>query len=143
MSDILQDFPIKASPAQVYDAISTPDGLNRWWTKRSKGTPKDGEEYELWFGPEYDWRAIVTRASAPSEFELTMTRADADWQGTRVGFRLEGGPDRTLVRFHHIGWPAANEHYRISSHCWAMYLRVLRRYLEHGEVVPYEDRLDV
>ena len=24
----------------------------------------------------------------------------------------------------------------------AMYLRILRRYLEHGECVPYEDRLD-
>jgi hypothetical protein len=26
---------------------------------------------------------------------------------------------------------------------WAMYLRVLKRHLEHGESVPYERRLDV
>lgn len=26
------------------------------------------------------------------------------------------------------------------THCWAMYLRILR---EHGESVPYEKRLDV
>lgn len=72
-----------------------------------------------------------------------MLRADADWTGTRVGFRLESRPPGTWVRFWHTGWQDANEHYRISCHCWAMYLRILRRYLDHGESVPYERRLEV
>jgi len=29
------------------------------------------------------------------------------------------------------------------THCWAMYLRILGRHLEHGESVPFEKRLDV
>ena len=49
----------------------------------------------------------------------------------------------TKVRFYHRGWPEANSHYRISCHCWALYLRILRRHIEHGESVPYEKRLDV
>ena len=103
----------------------------------------DGAEYELWFGPEYDWRAKVTRCVADAAFELQMTRADADWLGTRVGFRLATKDASTWVQFYHTGWPKLNEHYRISCHCWAVYLRILRRYLERGEIVPYEDRLDV
>jgi hypothetical protein len=102
-----------------------------------------GEEYELFFGPGYDWRAKVTRCQPDSEFELEMVRADADWLGTRVGFRLDDRDGRTWVQFSHTGWPAVNEHYRISCNCWAMYLRILRRYLEFGESVPYERRLDV
>ncbi|MBI3448600.1 MAG: hypothetical protein HY049_06775 [Acidobacteria bacterium] len=47
------------------------------------------------------------------------------------------------MRFHHTGWPTANEHWRVSCYCWAMYLRLMRRFIEHGETVPYEDRLDV
>jgi hypothetical protein len=47
------------------------------------------------------------------------------------------------VRFHHLGWPEANEHYRISCFCWAMYLRIMKRNLEYGETVPYERRLAV
>lgn len=47
------------------------------------------------------------------------------------------------VRFYHTGWPTENAHWRISCYCWAMYLRVMRRYLEHGDIVPYENRLDV
>ncbi len=63
-----------------------------------------------------------------------------DWLGTRVGFALTAEGDATTVRFHHTGWPQANAHYRHSSYCWAMYVRIMGRVLEHGESVPYEER---
>jgi hypothetical protein len=106
------------------------------------GKPVEGAEYELWFGPAYDWRAVVSRCVPDREFELEMIKAQEDWQGTRVGFFLDEHEGVTQVRFHHSGWPESNEHYRVSCYCWAAYLRLLRRYVEHGEVVPYEDRLD-
>jgi uncharacterized protein YndB with AHSA1/START domain len=142
MADIYHDFPIKAPRERVYEAVSTPRGLDAWWTKRSSGRAVVGEEYVLWFGPNHDWRGHVSRASAPVEFELEIVKADEDWLGTRVGFRLDGHGEQTQVRFHHVGWPDPNEHWRISSFCWAMYLRILRRALEFGEAVPYEARLD-
>jgi uncharacterized protein YndB with AHSA1/START domain len=140
MPDISHDFPIKASRGQVFQAVSTAAGLDTWWTKRSSGEPAEGAEYELWFGPEYDWRAVVSRCIPSAEFELKLTHAQKDWQGTRVGFVLEENDGVTQVRFHHAGWPEANDHYRGSCYCWAMYLRLLRRYVETGETVPYEDR---
>jgi uncharacterized protein YndB with AHSA1/START domain len=142
MADIFHDFPIKAPLDRVFRAVSTPQGLDTWWTMRSAGSPREGAEYELWFGPDYDWRAKVTRYLPDSEFEIEMVRADGDWRGTRIGLHLESRGKVTWVRFHHTGWPSSNEHYRVSSTCWAMYLRILRRYLEHGESVPYENRLD-
>jgi uncharacterized protein YndB with AHSA1/START domain len=142
MPDILLDLPVKAPLDRVFQAVSTPQGLDCWWTERSSGTPAEGAEYELRFGPEYDWRAQVTRYVPDCEFELRMVRADEDWVGTRVGFRLEDRDGTTWVRFYHSGWPGPNEHYRVSCNCWALYLRLLRRYLEHGETVPYESRLD-
>ena len=143
MPDIYSDFPINVPAAEVFRAVSTPAGLDQWWTKRSAGTPAPDAEYELWFGPEYDWRARVTVCAAPQRFELEITRAGEDWRGTRVGFEIAGTGASSQVRFHHVGWPESNEHYRVSCYCWPMYLRILRRYLEHGETVPYERRLDV
>jgi uncharacterized protein YndB with AHSA1/START domain len=143
MPDILHDFPIDVSPARVYDAVATPKGLDEWWTSKSAGKPQVGNEYQLGFGPKYDWRAKVTRAEPGKSFELEITRSDEDWNGTRVGFELEGSGTSTQVRFHHTGWPKNNDHYRISCYCWAMYLRVMKRNLEFGERVPYEDRLNV
>lgn len=143
MADIFHQFPIKASGQEVFEAFSTPSGLDVRWTKQSAGKPVEGAEYKLWFGPPYDWRAVVSRCIPDREFEFMLTHADEDWQGTCVGFVLEEQYGLTQLRFHHTGWPKLNEHYCISNCCWAAYLRLLRRYLEHGEVVPYEDRLEV
>ena len=145
MADILQDFPINASPDRVFKAVSDPAGLDQWWTLRSSGQPAVGATYDLDFGPEYQWRAVVTKSVPGAAFELQLTQADQDWVGSVVGFELSPRTTSagTSVRFYHRGWPQPNEHYRISSHCWAMYLRILRRHLEHGESVPYHDRLDV
>lgn len=140
---IVHDFPIKTTRDAVFQAVSSPAGLDRWWTKRSAGEPSDGASYELSFGPQYDWRGRVVRCTPSSEFELEIVKADRDWLGTRVAFRLENRNGATWVHFSHSGWPSRNEHYRVSCYCWAMYLRILRRYLEHGESVPYESRLDV
>jgi hypothetical protein len=84
----------------------------------------------------------VIRRYDPSQLvEWEITEADADWRGTRVGFRLTPRGDGTDVEFWHTGWPDRNAHYRRSSFCWAMYLRLLRRFIERGEVVPYAERL--
>ena len=143
MADILLDFPIVATAERVFHGVTTPVGLDAWWTIKCSGQPSIGTEYGLWFGPKYDWRAVVTRCTPGREFELEMVRADKDWMSTRVGFLLEQTAGVTRVRFHHTGWLEVNEHYRISCFCWAMYLRLLKRNIETGEIVPYEQRLDV
>ena len=143
MADILHDFPVDTPPARVFEAFATPGGLDSWWTLRSGGQPKLGGEYVLHFGAEYDWRARVTRCVPGKEFELELTRSMDDWVGSRVGVKLEATLTGTQVRFHHTGWSEPSDHFRTSSYCWAMYLRVMKRNLEYGETVPYEDRLNV
>jgi len=140
MPDILHDLRIKAPKERVFRAVSTPEDLDCWWTKRSAGDPKVGAGYQLWFGPEYDWRAEVTRCDPESDFELLIVSADSEWIGTLVGFHLEEKDGATQMSFRHTGWSAPSEHYRVSSYCWAMYLRVLKRFLEHGESIPYDGR---
>lgn len=143
MADIIHELTVKARPEQVFEMMATPQGVARWWTKTSAGEPRQGAEYALGFGPEYDWRGRVMRYVPGSAFELEMTKAHPDWVGTRVGCELRPeAKDSTRVRFYHMGWPAENEHWRVSCYCWAMYLRVMRRYLEHGETVPYEQCID-
>jgi uncharacterized protein YndB with AHSA1/START domain len=142
VADIVQEFTVQAPQQRVFEMFATAKGLDAWWTKNSSGSPAEGAEYRLFFSPDSDWRAKVTRSTPPWAFELVMTEAHDDWRNTRVGCELYPEGDRTRVRFYHIGWPQANEHWRVSCYCWAMYLRLLRRYLEHGELVPYEKRLD-
>jgi uncharacterized protein YndB with AHSA1/START domain len=143
MADIFHNFPIEATAEKVFGAISSSDGLDKWWTKGSSVNPVSGGIYILDFGPGYIWKAVVTEYVKGKVFELKMTEADADWLGTKIGFILMAHQSKTAVNFYHTGWPQKNEHYKISSYCWAMYLRILKRHLEYGESVPYEKRLQV
>ena len=143
MPDIYHDFIIVAKKPAVFAAISTSRGLDEWWTETSAGEPSIGAQYQLGFGPGVDWRARVTEILTNQTFELQITGADPDWTDSRIRFDLFDGAAATTVRFRHLGWPSNNEHYRVSCFCWAMYLRILRRYVEHGERVPYEKRLNV
>ena len=143
MADILHDFPVAAPPSRVFEMFATPAGLDRWWTLGSSGGGAVGSDVELSFGPPYEWRGRVTRCIPDREYELEMTVAMREWQNTRVGVRLEPSTTGTMVYFRHTGWPHESDHFRTTSYCWAMYLRILKRNLEHGETVPYERRLDV
>jgi len=60
MSDIIHYFPIKASLQKIFEMISTPSGLDIWWTKSSSGECEENGQYELGFGPGYDWKAQVS-----------------------------------------------------------------------------------
>jgi uncharacterized protein YndB with AHSA1/START domain len=42
MPDVLHDFLIRAPAARVSQAVSPPEHLDQWWTKRSAGQPTQG-----------------------------------------------------------------------------------------------------
>ncbi|MSR32973.1 MAG: SRPBCC domain-containing protein [Gemmataceae bacterium] len=140
MPDILHDLIIQKDPGRVFEAVSQPELLEKWWTHRSLGQPILGGIYELDFGPGYQWEGVVVRFVPAGVFELKITNADPDWTGTLVGFELTAEGPGARLRFHHCGWREANEHFRVTSNCWGLYLRLLRRFLETGETIPYSQR---
>ena len=140
MPRILHDFIIRATPDKVFHGISTPAEVNKWWSLECTGTPAAGGEYRLFFGEPWDRRARVSRYEKDRAFEWEMVVAMDDWVGARVGFELEPVEGGTKVRFHHSGWAEESEHFRISSYCWAMLLRLLKVYVETGAVTPHAHR---
>lgn len=143
MAEIFHHFLVNTSVDRVFETISTPDGLDKWWAKKTTGKSRVGETFHFFFEPDYNWTAIVSKYIPYEEFELTMQTSDDDWKGSKVGFRLKNRNKVTEVKFYHTGWREDNEHFRMSNFCWAMYLRILKRYLEFGEFVEYADRLHV
>lgn len=143
MPDIFHHFPINASPEEVFHIISTPEGLDKWWSNKASGHPALEQTFQLNFGPLYNWSAVVSKYEVNHEFELILVDADEDWINSKVGFKLETQNNSTVVQFYHTGWKTVNDHFKISSFCWAMYLRIMKRHLEFGELIPYEMRLSV
>ena len=102
MTDILHDFPVAAPRPKVFEAVSTPDGLDKWWTRTSKGLPQLGALWEFYFDEGFDWRAQVIRFDTDRLIEWEITTADADWSATRVAIELADHPGGlTWIRFSH------------------------------------------
>lgn len=140
MADILHNVYIKESPENVFKAISTGEEIQKWWTKRSTGTPVKGNIYELYFSDEYDWAAELIDIEENVKCKWKVITADEDWTNTVFGFHLSEQADRTLVEFYHKDWRETNEHFRRSSYCWAMYIRLLKDYVEEGNITLFDQR---
>ena len=137
---IYHDFRIKSSLTQIFAAITEPQHLINWWPLKCSGKPSEGEEYNFFFGPEYDWYGKVIQIEDERAFHIKMTASDPDWDPTSFGFDLEPVDDEVQVRFWHSDWLECNAHFRTASFCWAMLLNGLKDYVEHGKVIPFEDR---
>lgn len=145
MPSIHHLFTIQASAKAIFTVITSPEGLNSWWTAKASGEPALGNEYELYFSKDYDWRAEVIEVDAPKQISWQMREADQDWLPTQLHFSLEESVDgkTTTVRFAHTSWARINDHFRRTSYCWAMYLNDLRKFVETGEERPYAERAQV
>lgn len=138
--NIYRHLHIKKDPGSVFDAITQPQHLNNWWPLKSTGEPKVGNEYNFYFGDEFNWYAEVTDCITNKAFHVKMTRSDEEWTPTSFGFDLEGDEKGTKVTFQHIDWPSCNTHFKTASYCWALLLRDLKNYVEKGIIVPFGKR---
>ncbi|WP_242205618.1 SRPBCC family protein [Aestuariivivens insulae] len=138
--NIYHNLQINVSPKAVFNAVTQPKHLDNWWTLKSSGKPLLGDMYNLNFTDDYDWYCQVSKLEVDKSIHFKMTQSDADWNPTTFGFDMEENDGGTYLKFSHINWPEANNHFKHSSFCWALLLNGLKNYLESGVVVPFEER---
>ncbi len=141
--DILHKIGVKsASPDEVYDALTTLDGLAGWWTNDTTGDPGLG--------------GVVTFRFTKGVIDMEVRELDAgkrvrwavvggpdEWIGTTVTFELREEDDYTIVLFAHEGW---REPVEFMNHCstkWAIYLMSLKSLLETGTGAPHPHDVEV
>lgn len=142
MPKINHDLPINGTIDAVFDAVSTAEGFEKWWSDGGTGIREVGGIYRFDFGPGYCWSGTVEKLIPRRLFVLRMNESDADWKDTLVEFRVRSFGEAVELSFEHSGWPKRNDHFRSSNYCWAMYLRCLKLYIEEGIILDYGRRLD-
>ena len=131
MFEIYHNLIVEANANVVFSYITKPDLLNKWWTVKSTGNPELSAIYSFWFGPEYDWKARVTKLKKNQEIEFTMIAADEDWMDTSLLFQIKKEAEGKIrLHFYHSNWKSQNTHFGQTNYCWAEYLSVLKQYAE-------------
>lgn len=140
MVDIIHRIGIKASAAEVYEAIGTADGVAGWWTEETVGESKVGSTMTVTFredGVEKGRMDVEIIELSPARAVQWRVRAGPpEWIGTDVTFALSEEGEYTIVLFGHRNWSEAVE---FTAHCsmkWATFLLSLRELVETGKGRP-------
>lgn len=141
MNTISQGFFIKSSQEKIFEAISTPEGFNNWWTKECSGIPKLDAEFNFYFSEEYNWKAKVSKLIPNEAIEFTMTVASENWEDTVFGFQLTPDSNNNIfIEFYHKNWKSVNKEFQITNYCWANIFFQLKEYVETGLVLEFSQR---
>lgn len=139
--DIVHRIGIQASPAQVYAALASIDGLAAWWTTRTSGQAEPGGHIHFKFddpaGNEIGGFAMQVLEQTPAQrVRWRVQDGPPEWVGTEVDFTLTQDGGWTIVRFGHRHWRDDGE---FRAHCstkWASFLLSLRDLVETGRGRP-------
>jgi uncharacterized protein YndB with AHSA1/START domain len=154
MVDIIHRIGIKASPAEVYAALATVDGVAGWWTRETTGESKVGGVITVRFldhgvdrrGPVTEKGRMdleVTRLDPGKEVRWRVKAGPHEWIDTDVTFSLTQADGQTVIVFGHRNWREAVE---FTAHCsmkWATFLLSLRELVETGRGRPSPNDLKI
>jgi uncharacterized protein YndB with AHSA1/START domain len=136
MYDILHRVGIKASPRQVFDALTTPRGLAAWWTTDTTGDGNVGGILKFRFGNGgFDMKVLA--ADPDRQVKWQVIDGPQDWIGTTISFDLKQDDNYTNVMFKHQGWREPVEFMHACSTKWGTFLMSLKSLLETGRAAPY------
>lgn len=139
MKAIEHTIEIEAPRERVFEALTDPDELVRWFPSGADSDARTGGAFEY-------------RFEFPSEPERDHTYSGAyhevwagelvsyPWSGalgeTRVDVTLEAAGDSTVLRLVHAGWgegPDWEESRQMHEEGWGFFLGNLKSYVERGE----------
>ena len=131
---------IEASPAAVYTALTTLNGLRGWW---SEDCDIDGDTIHMRFGPhQKDFRVESAQPGREVRWLCTATpgtdRSTDEWVDTQPVFHLRSEGEGTRVDFEHIGLLPTLACYDMCDRGWRHFLESLRQYATTGRGTPYQ-----
>lgn len=143
MADINHRVGIKASLEKIYEALTTDEGLTKWWTNDISGSGKVGSAIEFRFnggGPDF----IVTKL-IPNKIVCWQHSGSTpeSWIGTEILFQLEAEENQTFVRFTHSNWKETTDFMAHCSTKWAVFLLSLKDALETGKGNPFPNDVQI
>jgi uncharacterized protein YndB with AHSA1/START domain len=135
---LVHQVNIKATPDTIYQALSTAQGLQSFWTSESKAEPTVGVIATFGFGGPTQ-RMRIDELVPGKRVKWTGLADFPNWGGTTVSWdisRVENG--ETSVLFSHGDWPDSLPQDDLGSinYTWGLIVERLKQYSETGKPNP-------
>ncbi len=151
LGTIEREIYVDAPPEVVFEVVSSPDHVSRWWPDEARYEPVPGASGEIVFGDPAAGGKVqqltVVEARPPRTFSFRWTHEPgetaAEGNSLLVTFELTPSGDGTLLRmtetgFREMGWEVAVLERQYAEHVtgWDHFLPRLTRYVATLEVRP-------
>lgn len=143
MHDINHQIGIKVLPEKIYEALTTNDGLSKWWTNEVSGAGDVGSVIKFRFnggGPDFSVSELKLNTTVKWKHSGNMPEA---WMGTEICFDLRIEGDQTFVRFTHSNWKEATNFMAHCSTKWGVFLISLKEALENNQGRPFPNDIHI
>jgi len=130
---------INASPAKVYEAITTQKGLSSWWTTETKADAIVGSVAEFWFSDRYHDKMYIVKLDKNKYVEWECIDGDKEWIGTRINFTIKSRDKGTMLHFWHYEWSEETDFFASCNFHWGHYMKSLKNYCELGKGEPFKE----
>jgi uncharacterized protein YndB with AHSA1/START domain len=139
--DILHKVGIRSSSeSEVYQALTTIEGLCAWWTRDTRGESRVGAVLQFRFhGGGFDMKVLELHPGRRVLWQVVD--GPMEWIGTKVSFDIKQQGDWTIVLFKHQGWKQPVEFMHHCSTKWAVFLLSLKSLLDTGKGAPHPNDL--
>lgn len=140
MADVLHMVGIKASPIQIYTALTEESGLKRWWSEHSQASPKKDALNEISF---YNGMAVFKLRVADlvpnKKVVWKVEGGPPDWAETTITWTISESEGQTMLHLAHAGFASTEGNFASVNYNWGWYLTSLKFLLEKGEGMPHTD----
>lgn len=143
MAEIKHRVGIKASAAEVYQRLTTDQGLSSWWTRDTTGAGEVGSIIEFRFGgggPDFEVIELIPNQLVRWRHSGQMPE---DWMASEISFELNQQDKQTIVLFSHYNWVQSSDFLAHCSMKWAIFMMSLKASIENGTGNPYPDDVHI
>ena len=143
MAEIRHRIGVKGNATDIYQLLTTDDGLSKWWTADTRGAGDVGSVIEFRFagaGPDFEVIELV------SDLRVRWRHCGevpGDWMGSEILFELRQDDKQTIINFSHYGWKKGDEFLAHCSTKWAVFMISLKSCIESGKGRPFPDDLQI
>ena len=140
MEKSMHRIRVHAPEGRVYQALTSKEGLQGWFTPHVDGDVRDGAEVGMSFNGREPFRWRLSHFQPQRSVQWDGLDGPGAAAGTTVVFKLgHEGAAGTVVECDHENWPEGHEALRTCNTLWGILMGRLKEYVEHGTARPAFD----
>jgi uncharacterized protein YndB with AHSA1/START domain len=138
MRQIIHAVYIDAARSTIYRALTTENGLSRWWTKKVHVDPGHGGIIRFTFAGDFHPHMKQIRLEPDRRVEWRCVAGHANWLDNTFAFSLEERNGEALLMFRQdYARELSDEVYGSYNFNWGYYLNSLKSYCERDAGTPF------